>query len=167
VGARLAGNLIAFLLTGADAARSRSVVGVADGAEHVDWSAGDPSREVTDLDDVIAGFLDPESDVREWYFPLRLAVDLASLDPRLEAACGFVPMERIELPALAIGAGRGLITSPNGFQSYVNTRPGAPIAVTVVPGLTHYDIVMARANPTIPIVLRWLRSEGWIPPRRR
>ncbi len=167
VGARFAGNLTAFVLTGADGARSRTVVGVADGAEYVDWSAGDPTREVTDLDDVIAGFLDPESDVREWYFPLRLGVDLASLDPRLERAPGFVPMERIELPALAIGAGRGLITSPAGFQSYVNTRPGAPIAVTVVPGLTHYDIVMARANPVVPIVLRWLRSEGWLPPRPR
>lgn len=167
VGARFAGNLTAFVLTGADGARSRTVVGVADGAEYVDWSEGDPTREVTDLDDVIAGFLDAESDVREWYFPLRLGVDLASLDPRLEAERGFVPMERIELPALAIGAGRGLITSPAGFQSYVNTRPGAPIAVTVVPGLTHYDIVTARANPTVPIVLRWLRSEGWLPPRPR
>ena len=165
VGARYSGNLTAFVLTGADAARSRTVVGVADGAEYVDWSDGDPSREVTDLDDVIAGFLDPASDVREWYFPLRLLVDLASLDPRLEATRGFVPMERVELPALAIGAGRGLITSPAGFQSYVNTRPGAPIAVTVVPGLTHYDIVTARANPTVPIVLRWFRSEGWVPPR--
>ncbi len=167
VGARFGGNVTAFVLTGRDGARSRTVAGVADDATHVSWSAGDPAREVSDLDDLVAQWTDPDADPAEWYFPLRLAVDVAQLDPRLEATSGFVPMDRVVLPALAIGAGRGVITNPAGFQSYVNTRPGAPIAVTVVPGLTHQDVLSARANPTIPIVLRWLRSEGWIAPRPR
>lgn len=166
-GARFGGNLTAFVLTGRDGARSRTVAGVADGAERVTWSAGDPAREVSDLDELIAQWTDPSADRAEWYFPLRLAVDVAQLDPRLEATPGFVPMDRVDVPALAIGAGRGVITSPAGFQAYVNTRPGAPVAVTVVPGLTHQDVLSARANPTIPIVLRWLRSEGWIAPRPR
>ena len=164
-GARFAGNVTAFVLTGRDGARSRTVAGLAEGAEMVTWSAGDPRREVSDLDDIIAGWTAPDADMAEGYFPLRLGVDLALLDPRLESTPGFVPMERVDLPALAIGAGRGLVQSPSGFQSYVNTRPGAPIAVTVVPGLTHLDILKARANPTVPIVLRWFRSEGWVPPR--
>ncbi len=167
VGARFGGNVTAFVLTGRDAARSRTVAGVAPGATHVDWSAGDPTREVSDLGDLVAQWTDPVTDPAEWYFPLRLAVDVAQLDPRLSATPGFVPMDRVDLPALAIGAGRGLITSPAGFQAYVNTRPGAPVAATVVPGLTHQDVLLARANPTIPIVLRWLRSEGWIAPRPR
>lgn len=166
-GARFGGNVTAFVLTGRDGARSRTVAGLAPGAERVTWSKGDPSREVSDLDDVIEAWTAPAADMAEWYFPLRLGVDLALLDPRLESAPGFVPMERVDLPALAIGAGRGLVQSPAGFQSFVNTRPGAPIAVTVVPGLTHLDILKARANPTVPIVLRWLRSEGWLPPRPR
>ena len=167
VGARFAGNLTAFILTGTEAARSRTVAGVAEGASHVTWSAGDPSREVSDLDEIVASWTDPDADMAEWYFPLRLAVDLAALDPRLLNTPGFAPMEGVDVATLAIGAGRGLIDSPVGFQSYVNTRPGAPIAVTVVPGLTHLDILKARANPTLPIVLRWLRSEGWLPPRPR
>lgn len=167
VGARFSGNVIAFVLTGADGARSRSVVGVAPDAAFVDWSAGDPSREVSDLDELVLGWSDPDMDAAEWYFPLRLAVDLALLDPRLEATPGFVPMDRLDLPALAIGAGRGIVSAPSGFQAYVNTRPGAPVAVAVLPGLTHVDVLQARANPGVPVVLRWLRSEGWLPPRQR
>ncbi len=160
VGARFGGNLTAFLLTGSDGARSRTVAGLAEGAERITWSAGDPSRDVTDLDAVIATWTDPDADRAEWYFPLRLVVELLHLDPRLEGAPGFVPMQRLDVPALAIGASRGLVTSPAGFESYINTRPGTPISVTVIPGFTHTDIVTARANPTVPIVLRWLRSEG-------
>jgi len=167
VGARFSGNLTAFILTGPDAARSRTVVGVAPDATHVTWSSGDPTRELSDLDDVIAAWADPDMDQAEWYFPLRLAVDLAQLEPRLTDRTTFVPMDRLDIPALAIGAGRGIITTPSGFQSYVNTRPGAPVAVAVVPGLTHFDVLQARANPSLPIVLRWLRSEGWLPPRQR
>ena len=167
VGARFSGNLTAFVLTGFDGARSRSVVGVADGVDHVSWSAGDPTREVSDLDDVIRAWTDPIMDASEWYFPLRLAVDLAQLDTRLSASPGFVPMDRLDIPALAIGAGRGIVNAPSGFQAYVNTRPGAPVAVTVLPGLTHVDVLQARANPGVPVLLRWLRSEGWLPPRPR
>jgi hypothetical protein len=159
VGARFGGNLTAFLLTGSDGARSRTVAGLADGAERVTWSAGDPSRDVTDLDAVIATWTDPDADRAEWYFPLRLVVELIQLDPRLADAPGFVPMQSLDLPALAIGASRGLITSPAGFESYVNTRPGVPVSVTVIPGFTHTDVVTARANPAVPIVLRWLGTE--------
>ena len=167
VGARFSGNLTAFVLSGPTAATSRSVVGVAPGSEVVDWSPGDPTREVSDLDDLLLAWTDPDMDAAEWYFPLRLAVDLAQLDPRLERAPGFVAMQRLDIPALAIGAGRGIVTAPSGFQAYVNTRPGAPVAVTVLPGLTHVDVLQAVANPGVPVMLRWLRSEGWLPPRPR
>ncbi len=163
-GARLGGNLTAFVLTGVDAARSRTVAGLAEGADRVTWSDGDRERNVSDLDDVIASWTDPDADRAEWYFPLRLAVDLVQLDPRLEGTPGFIPMVRVDVPALAIGAGRGLITSPAGFESYINTRPGTAVSVTVIPGFTHSDIIKARANPTVPIVLRWLRTEAWLPP---
>ena len=167
VGARFSGNLTAFVLTGVDGMRSRSVVGVAPGVDRVTWSAGEPAREVSDLDAAMLAWTDPDMDAAEWYFPLRLAVDLAQLDPRLDDTPGFVAMDRLDIPALAIGAGRGIVTSPSGFQTYVNTRPGAPVAVVVLPGLTHDDVLQARANPGVPVVLRWLRSEGWLPPRAR
>jgi hypothetical protein len=164
--ARYSGNVTAVLLSGVEGVRSRTVIGVADGAERVEWSSGDARREFTDLDVVLAAYTDRHADFAEWYFPTRLLLDLAALDPRLEGETAFVPAVEVDLPTFGIGAGRGLIPSPSGFQSYVNTRPGAPIAVTVVPGLTHLDITMARDNPTIPILSRWMRSEGWLPPRR-
>jgi hypothetical protein len=159
VDAEFSGNVTAFLLMGTQGARSRTVIGVAPGAERVDWSAGDPSREVTDLGALAAARADPDADVSEWYFPIRLLLDVAALDPRLDDTPGFVPGELVDLPTLAIGAGRGLVQSASGFQSYANTRPGASIAITVIPGFTHSDLVLARDNPVVPITLRWLRNE--------
>jgi hypothetical protein len=167
VDAAFSGNVTAFLLMGTQGARSRTVIGVAPGAERVDWSAGDPQREVTDLAALAAARSDPDADVSEWYFPLRLLLDVTALDPRLADVQGFVAAERVDLPTLAIGAGRGLVQSAAGFQSYVNTRPGAPIATTVIPGFTHSDLILARDNPIIPLTLRWLGSHLDLPGARR
>lgn len=159
VDAAFSGNVTAFLLMGSQGVNSRTVIGVAPGAERVDWSAGDPAREVSDLAALAAARADPDADVSEWYFPLRLLLDVAAIEPRHEGLLAFVPSTEVGLPTLAIGADRGLVQSPAGFQSYANTRPGAPIAVVVMPGFTHSDLLLARDNPVIPITLRWLRSE--------
>jgi hypothetical protein len=159
VDAIFSGNVTAFLLMGAQGARSRTVIGPAPGAARVDWSPGDPRREVVDLATFAAARSDPDSDVSEWYFPLRLLLDVAALSPRLDDVAGFVPSTQVDLPTLAIGAGRGLVQSASGFQSYANTRPGASISVTVLESFTHSDLLFARDNPVVPITLRWLRSE--------
>jgi hypothetical protein len=163
VDAEFSGNVTAFLLMGSQGMRSRTVVGVAEGAERVGWSDGDPERELTSLDDLARARTSGGGDVSEWYFPIRLLLDVAALDPRFEGVQGFVAADAVDVPTLAIGAGRGLVQSAAGFQSYVNTRPGSAISVTVLPPFTHADLVMARDNPAVTLLLRWLRSVGVTP----
>jgi hypothetical protein len=158
-GAEFSGNLTAFLLMGAQGARSRTVIGVAPDAERVEWDDGDPLREVSDLDALALAATDPDADLREWYFPIRLLLDLAALDPRHDDVRGFVSAADVTIPTLAIGAGRGLVQSAAGFQSYANTRVGAPITATALPGFTHSDVLFARDNPVVAIVGRWLTTQ--------
>jgi hypothetical protein len=155
-GAVFDGNLGAVILGGLEGLRSRSVAGVAPGHARVDWSAGDPERERTDLDSYIRSWTLPETNFTEWYFPLRLALDMTLLDPALEDVPGFLPNRFVTVPTLALGAGRGLVTSLNGMRTYANIRYGSPITAYVLPGLTHVDMISARANPVVPILQRWI-----------
>lgn len=155
VGADFRGNLGAVILGGLEGVRSKSVVGVAPGYERVGWSPGDPQRERTELDSYIRSWTLPETNFSEWYFPLRLALEMTLLDPALEDAPGFLPNRLVTVPTLALGAGRGLVPSLNGMRTYANIRYGSPITAYVLPGLTHIDIISARANPVVPILQRW------------
>lgn len=152
------GNLLALILTGADGLDSRSVAGVAEGAEFVSWTAGDPETERTDLGSLVASYIHPETDYVEWYFPSRLAVDVTLLDLDLGQNRGFAATERVTVPTLAIGAERGLIASLDDLSGYLNTRLGSPVAAHVLPGLTHIDIVAARDNPAVVIFSLWLEG---------
>lgn len=150
------GNVLALLLTGSDGLASRSVSGVAEGAEFVSWGPGDPEKERTDLESLVSSWIHPETDYLEWYFPTRLGLDVTLIDPELERRDGFAPAERVTVPTLAIGAGRGLVTSLDDFRGYINTRLGSPIASYVLPEMTHIDIVAARDNPAVAIFRLWL-----------
>jgi hypothetical protein len=156
VGAAYAGNLTAVILGGLEGVYSRSVVGVAPGYDYVDWARGDPARERTELESVLRAWAMPETNFTEWYFPLRLLLDMSRLDLRLADAPGFVPTRSVRTPTLAVGAGRGLLASLDGFSAYINARPGTPFSAHILPGLTHFDIVMAEHNPLVPLSLLWL-----------
>lgn len=157
VGARFAGNLPAFLLGGADGASSRSVVGVAEGADEVRWGPGDPP-EPTDLRSYLATAVTRYTDRSEWYFPTRLLLDIAALDVDPGGSPDFVPASEVRVPTLAVGAGRGLIRNVDGFAGYGNTRVGSTFTAYVVPGLTHIDLVDARTAPVVTLVRRWSES---------
>ena len=156
VGAEFDGNLGAVILGGLEGVRSRSIVGVAPGFHRVSWDPGDPERERTDLDSYIRSWTLEETNFSEWYFPLRLALEMTLLDPALEDAPGFLPNRLVPVPTLALGAGRGLLPTLGGMRTYANVRYGSPITAYVLPGLTHIDIVSARANPAVPILQRWI-----------
>ncbi|MDQ3398239.1 MAG: hypothetical protein M3511_10815 [Deinococcota bacterium] len=153
--AKVAGNLAAVLLGGWEGVSSQSVVGVAPGYDYVDWERGDKARERTDLDSLLKALAMPEANFTEWYFPVRLLLDLSRLDPRLGEE-GFVPSRTVPTPTLAVGAGRGLVSSLDSFSAYMNARPEAPFSAYILPGLTHHDIVMAEHNPLVPLSLLWL-----------
>lgn len=156
VGADFDGNLGAVFLSGAQGLRSRSVVGTAAGAERVEWRRGDPQRERTDLDAYLAAHTREETNYSEWYFPLRLALDMVRLDIALEGHEDFLPNRLVPVPTIAFAAGRGLIPTLAGFEAYANARYGAPFSAYVLPGLTHVDIVWADNNPVVPVIRRWL-----------
>lgn len=155
VGARFGGNLVAFLLSGFRSVQSRSVAGVADGFELVRWSAGDPI-EPTDLDAFSRSLVLPETDANEWYFPLRLLIDMSALKLDLTGVPDFVPHGEVEVPTLAVGAARGLVATTDGFSSYSNLRASSFFSSYVVPGFAHLDLLTARNNPVVPLLGRWL-----------
>lgn len=152
--AATAGNLLPFLLEGAVGARSRTVTGVADGEDHVGWSAGSPP-EATDLASYVRTVVGPSADRAEWYFPVRLLIDMSVLPVDLAGVKGFVPEVEVVVPTLAIGAGRGMIRGSEGFDAYAHARAGASFTRMEVPGLTHVDLVSARSGPVAVLFRRW------------
>ena len=155
VGARFGGNLVAFMLSGFTSVRSRSVAGVADGFTMVRWSAGNPI-EPTDLGAFSRSLVLSEADANEWYFPLRLLIDMSALKLDLTGVPDFVPHGVVEVPTLSVGAARGLVTTTDGFSAYGNLRASSFFSAYVVPGFAHLDLLTARNNPVVPLLGRWL-----------
>ena len=158
VGGEIGGNLGAFLLGGTVGATSQSVSGVAEGYEYVDWQRGDPAVERSDIDELVRGWATRETNRNEWYFPVRLALEIAQADIRLENAPGYVPTVQVTTPTLAVGARRGLVARVDGFEAYSNARPGSPFSSYILPGLTHLDITQAEENPLVPLFKLWLNG---------
>lgn len=158
VGARYGGNLGAFLVGGWDSRGSRTVVGVADGFDHVGWQQEDRGREPTDAAAYVRARVGPETDFNEWYFPLRLLVDMSELPLDLRERDDFAAHSEVGVPTLAVGAGRGLVARLDGFSAYSNLRASALFSSYVIPGYTHLDIVSARDNPVVPLFNRWLEQ---------
>ncbi len=156
VGATYDGNLFAFLSEGAKGARSRSVSGVAEGYDAVRWERGDPMSERTDLRTLLRAQVSADTNFNEWYFPIRLLLDMSRLDLTLSDEPGFVPNSEVDTPTLAVGVSRGLVPSLDGFSAYNNARASVFFSAYVLPGLTHVDIVTAEDNPMVPLFGRWL-----------
>ena len=154
------------MLDGPGSSSSRTVAGVAPGFDRVSWSPGDPEREHTAMSAYLRARVTSRSDFNEWYFPLRLLVDMSELPLELSSRTdfaphsfvphNFAPHSEVTAPTLAIGAGRGLVTSLDGFSAYSNLRASALFSSYVIPGFTHIDIVTARENPVVPLFDRWL-----------
>lgn len=152
--ATTSGFALPFFLEGRFGARSRTVTGVAPGADHVGWTAGDPP-EATDLSAYVQSVMGACTDRAEWYFPARLLIDLSALPLDLEGVAGFVPTASVRVPTLAIGAGHGMLRSAADFEAYGNSRLGSSFTRYVVPGVTHIDLVTARAAPVVELFQRW------------
>lgn len=156
VGARYGGNLMAFLIDGPVSSGSRTVAGVAEGSRAVTWTQAGGAREHTDMGSFLRARVAADSDFNEWYFPLRLLVDMSELPLDLSGKDDFVVHGEVTAPTLAVGAGHGLVGTLDGFSAYSNLRAGALFSAYVVPGFTHIDITTARDNPVVPLFGRWL-----------
>ena len=158
VGATFAGNLTAVLLGGAEGVYSQTVTGVAKGYDFVDWTKGDPHEEHADLNQVVNAWATSDTNRSEWYFPIRLAIDIGQYDVRLENTPGFIPSRLVTTPTLAVGAARGLVTNLESFSAYSNARVGSAFSSYVIPDFTHLDIVQAEFNPLVGFFQRWLEQ---------
>jgi pimeloyl-ACP methyl ester carboxylesterase len=158
VGATFAGNITAVILGGTEGVYSQTVTGVAKGYDSVDWSPGDPLDEHSNLAEVAKSWSTLDSNRAEWYFPVRLAIDIGQYDVRLEDTPGFIPNRLVTTPTLAVGAGRGLVTSLERFSAYSNARIGSAFSIYIIPDFTHLDIVQAQNNPLVAFFQRWLEQ---------
>ena len=159
--ATFAGNLFAVLLDGAQGMRSSTVMGVTPGASAVGWERGNPEREVTDLDAYVRSKSSLTTNSSEWYFLLRLGLDMIQLDATLENTPNFVPTNDVPTPTLAVGAGRGLVRSFEDFSAYGAARGiGARFSAYIIGGFTHSDLIAAEQNPVVPLTLQWLDQVG-------
>lgn len=155
-GALFGGNLLAVILGGWEGIYSRTVVGVAPGHDYVSWTREGVPHVHTPLDAYARRFVAADTDLYEWYFPLRLLLDMGELDMHLASTPGFVPMREVPTPTLAVGGGRGLMPTLEDFSSYSNVRPGSYIATYILPGFTHSDMLHADPNPLVPLTQAWL-----------
>jgi pimeloyl-ACP methyl ester carboxylesterase len=151
--ATFSGNLTAVILAGMQGIYSQSVAGVAEGYEFVDW---DKTDAVSDIDEVIKSWTNPYTNRSEWYFPLRLALDIGQYHVSLENTPSYIPNRLVTVPTLAVGAGRGLCQTLESFSAYSNARVGSLFSSYIIPGFTHLDIVQATNNPLVGIVQAWL-----------
>ena len=152
INAKYSGNIAAVLLGDWDGIYSKSVVGVADGFDFVDWQKGENS----DLDIIAKYSSMKDFGNNEWYFPLRLFIDMLPHELGLEHSQGFVPNKEVNTATLAVGASRGLVRTIDGFSAYTNSRVGSQFSLYVVPGFTHFDIIQAKNNPAISLFKIWL-----------
>lgn len=155
--ATFSGNLTAVILAGRQGIYSQSVTGVADGYDFVDW---DKEGAISDIDEVVKSWSNAYTNRSEWYFPVRLALDIGEYDVSLEKAPGFLPNRLVTVPTLALGAERGLCQNLEAFSAYSNARVGSLFSSYIIPNFTHLDMVQAEDNPLVGIVQAWL---GQIP----
>jgi hypothetical protein len=149
------GNLTAVILAGGQGIYSRSVVGVAEGREFVDW---DETNAISDIDEVARSWTNAYTNRSEWYFPIRLALDIGQYDVRLENTPNFISNRLVTVPTLAVGGGRGLAQTLEAFSAYSNARVGSLFSSYIIPGFTHLDIVQATNNPLVGIFQAWLNQ---------
>jgi len=157
LGAQESGNLGAVLSGGRLGRYSSSVVGVAPGYNYVDW-ASDAEIDASDIASLARSWSTPETNRAEWYFPLRLALDIGEFDGRLRGLEGFVEGSDVITPTLAVGAGRGLVNNYASFAAYSNTRPGSLFSSYILADMTHLDIVEAEDNPLVVLINLWLEN---------
>ena len=130
VGATYGGNLIAFLSEGAKGARSRSVSGVAPGYDAVRWERGDPAQERTDLRTLVESQVTAETNFNEWYFPIRLLLDIGAFRRQPERRARFRAEQRGEHPD-ARGRGESRARLVIGWVFGVQQREGERLLLRV------------------------------------
>ncbi len=152
LGAEFSGNVAALLLGDIEGVYSKSLVGVAKDSDFVTWQ----NDEFVDIDSLAKNSVSKIANQHEWYFPLRLLLDISKNDIALEHSPNYIPNKDVKAPTLAIGAGRGLVRNLDGFLAYTNTRLDSQFSLFIIPNFTHLDMIRAENNPVVSLFKIWL-----------
>ncbi len=146
--AQVAINGLAVIANGLSGLRTLTVTGVTAGSSRVEWRSPQPTdrSEVTDPLDFATRFSTDQGDFQEWYFPVRLSLDIAASGLESPSWAQDLRVRHVadtKLPTLAVIAGRGIVTAPNAFVA-LETKTGTVIEKRYLPGYTHLDVLAAR-----------------------
>jgi pimeloyl-ACP methyl ester carboxylesterase len=151
INAKFAINGLAVILNGFAGFQTPEIIGPKEGYKRVDWESPTPDdpREHSDPADFVARFWTPNADFQEWYFPVRLTLEVGvvSLESQSWARerLPLTHLGEVNIPILAVKAGRGIVTAPNAFDA-LEQKLNRKIQIKELPGYTHLDILAARAN---------------------
>ncbi len=130
------------------------IKGARDG--RVEWQEGD---EATSTGELLHSFARPETGFFEWFMPYRLVLDLTAWD----VAIPELRPRRHRFPILCLGAGRGLVRRISGFDGLRLLTPGTEIDASVVPDVTHLDLLTGKDGPAVGLIAAYLaRMEGTV-----
>ncbi|WP_291425706.1 alpha/beta hydrolase [Deinococcus sp.] len=107
----------------------------------------------------LTGFSNALGDGSEWYFPMRLVLDVAAagIDTTGTAFQEELPVihnREVNLPVLGIAAGSG-VAREKDFKTYVAARPG-DLTFRSLPGAAHLDILTAKSDQVAGWIVDWL-----------
>ena len=125
-----------------------SISGVQPAATRVEWQspAATDLNELTDPEDFTQRFYNPLGDYQEWYFPVRLSLDIGAAGLESPVWARNLRVRHVadtKLPMLAVIGGRGIVTAPDAFKP-LEAKMGRSIERRELPQYTHLDVLSAR-----------------------
>jgi len=129
--------------------------------------------EVTSLDDILAIQTAPSNFV-EWYFASGrpsldddYGVDSSALVAESVASTGsegplvLTQNGNVDVPVLCIGGSNGLAPLESSFASYLGSiaTPAADKEIAILEGYAHLDVLTARNNAGVPILVDWINRQ--------
>ena len=125
-----------------------SITEVQAGASRVEWQSPAPTdrMEVTDPLDFATRFSTDKGDFQEWYFPVRLSLDIGAAGLESPSWAQTLRVRHVadtKLPILAVIGGRGIVTALEAFKP-LEAKMGRLIDQRELPQYTHLDVLAAR-----------------------
>ena len=143
--------------------------------ETISWDAGlefGPEAPIATADEIMDLFYAGPSNFLEWYYPVRLLLDLNiaagaafghGAQPQWVRAydlCFSAPSD-VRLPTLVVAAQLGVVPAADDYDRWLQGTSIADLEKLDLTGHNHADMLAARnpqKNPLLDTVSRWLRS---------
>ncbi|RJF73260.1 alpha/beta fold hydrolase [Deinococcus cavernae] len=136
---------------------SQRIEGPQDPEKLIGWQ-GD-AQSLTDAQDFARRFWLPLSDATEWYFPQKLALDVAAArlsttGTPYEQTLPVLYNAAVTLPLLGISAQNG-VTTDQDFQQYAEGHI-KDLTLHTLPGAAHLDMTYAKSDQVARWITEWL-----------